>query len=79
MKLRIIENSEERIHEFQDHETLLTIGRTKDCEIVLKENKSSRKHCQIRKTEDGYFIKDLDSSNGTILNKEKMHPDSIFG
>ncbi|MCD4656953.1 MAG: FHA domain-containing protein, partial [Planctomycetes bacterium] len=72
MKLRIIENGEERIHELMEHETLLTIGRTKDCDIVLSENKSSRRHCQIRKTDDGYFIKDLDSSNGTIVNEEKV-------
>ena len=72
MKLRIIENGEERIHDMMEHETLLTIGRAKDCDIVLSENKSSRRHCQIRKTEEGYFIKDLDSSNGTIVNKEKI-------
>jgi pSer/pThr/pTyr-binding forkhead associated (FHA) protein len=48
------------------------IGRKSDCQIVLEERNVSRNHAQIVLKEDQYYIEDLRSTKGTILNGEKV-------
>ena len=52
----------------------VTIGRDSTCNIVLDDNKASRKHAQI--TWDGmeYYVTDLGSRNGTYLENTKLLP-----
>lgn len=63
-----------------DNETLKleghvwTAGRESDCEIQLHNPKVSRKHFELHKNQDGYFVTDLGSSNGTLLNGQKIPP-----
>ena len=52
--------------------TKWTIGRSKNCEVVLNHPKVSRTHCEIIYIEDEYYIKDLKSANGTSLNGKKI-------
>ena len=52
--------------------TKWTIGRSKNCEILLNHPKISRAHCEITYIEDEYYIKDLKSANGTSLNGKKI-------
>lgn len=51
-----------------------TAGRQPDLEIVIDDSAISRKHFEISKTKEGFFITDLDSSNGTILNGSILPP-----
>ncbi len=44
------------------------IGRHPCCEIVLDHGAVSREHARIIREPDGYFIEDLHSRNGTMLN-----------
>ncbi|MEO2002092.1 MAG: FHA domain-containing protein, partial [Pirellulales bacterium] len=44
------------------------IGREKGNEITVEDHEASRRHAEIRKHDDTYFLADLDSSNGTFLN-----------
>ncbi len=44
-----------------------TIGRSADCDLPIKDSKISKHHFQLSKDEDGYFIEDLGSKNGTFL------------
>jgi sigma-B regulation protein RsbU (phosphoserine phosphatase) len=45
------------------------IGRDGVCELVLDDLKASRRHARIMRREDGsYFIEDLGSKNGTLVN-----------
>lgn len=48
----------------------LTVGRDSTCDIVIQDEKASRKHCEIRLWQDDYVIKDLKSQNGTRVNDE---------
>ena len=59
--------------------TKLTVGRDSSCEIEIPQDKTeiSRFHCEISTSNDGSFIlKDI-STNGTFVNKKKIHRTSI--
>lgn len=49
-------------------------GRDPDCEIVIDSPHVSRKHFELARTNSGYFVTDLGSSNGTKLNGNKIPP-----
>lgn len=49
-----------------------TIGRHTDCHICVNAEGVSRRHMQIDADATGLVIKDLDSSNGTYVNGEKI-------
>ncbi|MBN2533735.1 MAG: FHA domain-containing protein [Spirochaetales bacterium] len=53
--------------------TKITIGRDKMNNIVIYDNMISRFHAVIQKINQAYFIKDLNSTNGTSVNG-KMVP-----
>ncbi|HLF24826.1 MAG TPA: FHA domain-containing protein [Anaerolineae bacterium] len=46
----------------------ITIGRGEECEIVLPDRQVSRLHVRISRGEDGFYVEDLGSKNGTYLN-----------
>lgn len=48
------------------------IGRNENCEIPLPDTRLSRNHFSIFKEDSKYYIKDLDSSNGTYINDVKL-------
>jgi hypothetical protein len=48
------------------------IGRTPDNELQIPLNNLSRQHAQIQRFADVFVVADLDSSNGTSLNDEKL-------
>jgi len=48
------------------------IGRDKDCDFVIASDAVSRHHTRIRRREEGAFLEDLDSLNGTFLNGRRM-------
>jgi Protein of unknown function (DUF3662)/FHA domain len=57
-----------------------TIGRSRDCDIVLDDVGISRHHADIRPGPDGWTVEDLGSTNGVLLNgrnvrgAEPLHP-----
>ncbi|MCL2823067.1 MAG: DUF4388 domain-containing protein [Polyangiaceae bacterium] len=48
------------------------IGRSAELDMVLVEDMVSRKHAMIGFDADGVFIEDLESTNGTFVNGEKI-------
>jgi hypothetical protein len=50
---------------------IATVGRAPDCHIVIKDHSVSRQHARIFYEAGHYWIKDLDSANGTVLNGKK--------
>ena len=44
------------------------IGRKKTVDVVLDDQRVSREHAMIRREGENYFLYDLDSANGTMLN-----------
>jgi pSer/pThr/pTyr-binding forkhead associated (FHA) protein len=53
-------------------EDVITIGRSKENNIILKNIKSSRRHARIERIGATYQITDLGSGNGTKVNGKKI-------
>jgi len=56
----------------------LVFGRTEGCDIQILEKLISRRHSCIEKRGDQYFLKDLGSSNGTLLNGSLINVESLI-
>ncbi len=54
------------------------IGTAADCDVVLSDKKLSRKHATIRFEGGEFQIADLDSSNGTSVNDEKVQKHDLI-
>ena len=50
-----------------------TIGRSRDCEIVLEDTGISRRHAELRPGPDGWSVEDLGSTNGVLVNGRQIH------
>ena len=51
-----------------------TIGRDPSCDFVIfdPKNRVSRKHLEIHKKDGAFYIKDLNSLNGSYINGKKI-------
>lgn len=50
----------------------LTIGRSTDNQLVIDDATVSSRHAVIEKTDEGYQIRDLDSTNGVFVNGKRV-------
>jgi len=71
--------ADETIYPFDGEE--ITIGRGRTNVIQIKnDSKVSRRHCRLFKADSGeYYIKDNDSSNGSLVNGELITERRLFG
>jgi hypothetical protein len=51
-----------------------TIGRSRECDIVLADSNVSRRHAEVRPRGDGWTITDLGSTNGVKVNGQAVRP-----
>lgn len=49
-----------------------TVGRMPDNDLVLNKTSISRHHAEIERRGDHYYIRDLDSTNGTLVNDRRV-------
>jgi hypothetical protein len=82
---RVVEPLEERAH-VQVHTALLllddkrmvvgpagaTLGRSRQCDVVLSDQNVSRQHAEIRPRGGSWVLTDLGSTNGTVLNGRRV-------
>ena len=50
----------------------ITIGRSKTNNIYVNDTLASRNHALVQKVKSAYYIKDLDSTNGTSVNNRQI-------
>lgn len=62
-------------YEITDEE--VSLGRAQNCHVVLEDKKSSRRHLLITKKDGKYSIRDLGSSNGTLVNGERIEEQEL--
>ncbi len=55
----------------------LRLGRSSSCEISIPDPALSRNHCLFETRDDGLWVTDLASANGTIVNDVQLGPDSL--
>lgn len=51
---------------------LITIGRSVECTVTIKNKKVSRQHAKIERVGNAFQITDLESGNGTRVNGKKI-------
>lgn len=74
--LKLINKRESLPYSLKEHYSLnstpFTIGRNQKNVLVLKDSYVSKNHCEIIEDEGYFFLKDLESSNGTYYNGERL-------
>lgn len=65
-------STREEILKLEGH--LWVAGRDTSCEIHIDDGRASRRHFELSRTQEGFFITDLDSANGTYLNEDQLPP-----
>jgi two-component system cell cycle response regulator len=50
----------------------LLLGRGDDCDLKLSDHSVSRKHAKVEPTPEGYYVQDLQSTNGTFVNDRQL-------
>ena len=51
---------------------VLTLGRARECDIVVDDPSVSRRHAELRRGPGGFTLVDLSSTNGTQVNGKKI-------
>jgi hypothetical protein len=56
---------------------VLTLGRARECDIVVDDPSVSRRHAELRRGPGGFTIVDLASTNGTQVNGQKIDQTTV--
>jgi len=51
----------------------MTIGRSRECHVVIDDANVSRKHAEVHRTIEGWMVVDLGSTNGIKVNGRRVH------
>ena len=63
------DGTRQRFHLWKER---VTVGRARSCDVFLPDQWLSRQHAEIRRKSGDYFVADLESKNGTLLNGERV-------
>lgn len=72
LEIYFLQTGIKSIYTIKPNKRVISIGRGDRNKINLNDYRVSRQHARLIKTADGYVIEDLDSQNGTFVNKKKI-------
>jgi pSer/pThr/pTyr-binding forkhead associated (FHA) protein len=75
-KLYIL-NGLKRGHSFDIKSATTFVGRAPDNDIQIDDNSVSRRHMKISRNGDKFFIEDLTTQNGTLVNGHNLKPGEL--
>ena len=70
--LLIIRRQDASVTQLEWAKPTLTIGRDSANDIIIDHPLASRRHARLERDENSYFIRDLDSTNGTYVNSDRI-------
>ena len=50
----------------------IVLGRSRDCDVVLADTNVSRRHAELVRHGGGFVLRDLDSTNGSLVNGRRV-------
>lgn len=59
-------------------EAAMTLGRAATCQVVIEDDFASRRHAQIVLRDDLYWLRDLRSKNGTLLDGQPVTGETLL-
>lgn len=68
----MVKRQDGQYRELDWDQELITIGRDGANDIVIDHPLASRRHARLERTDEGYAVRDLESTNGTFLNQERV-------
>lgn len=72
MKLRLIMNKGEAAFSYDIDGNAVSVGRSAENDIQIRDNHVSRNHLVVWKEGRRYLVKDLGSGNGTLVNNQRV-------
>jgi len=57
----------------------VVLGRVQGADLILRDPRASGRHAELTPVEDGIRLRDLDSSNGTLVDGEPVHQQMLHG
>ncbi len=73
-----IETPDGQISDVDIMKDKFVLGRAPDCDAVIPDSLVSRHHAIVEKREDGWYIVDQNSGNGTYLNDERIRDELLY-
>lgn len=68
----LMSNDADGVHVFRFANVPIEIGRAPGCAVQLGDSEVSRCHCSVIGNEDGAWLEDLGSANGTWVNDQRV-------
>ena len=68
----MIKRQDGEYRELEWDRELITIGRDGANDLVIDHPLASRRHARLECTEEGFAVRDLESTNGTFVNQERI-------
>ncbi|MFN8460056.1 MAG: FHA domain-containing protein, partial [Anaerolineae bacterium] len=59
-------------------EDVTTLGRAGSCQVILDNDFTSRRHAQIVRRDEVYWLRDLGSKNGTLLDGQPVTQEALL-